>query len=278
MQTIENFTQFGYTVSLAFPEKKTAVDYIKFSDRCESTVGRSNLLHQLNAFEENGWKLLQVFEDEQANSTAIVESRILHALGITPRTIYARQCTIHTDLPVSVSRDFLNAHHIQGVGRGANIYIGLCFKGELVAVMSVGRSRFNKNIDFELIRFATKSMTSVIGGASRLLKHVRMALGEASIISYADRRYSTGNLYRSLGFYEHTKSEPCYWYLHPRDPLKKYHRSSFQKHKLIDKIQVFDPALTEIANMKRNGWERIYDSGNYVFILDPKSQDNTESK
>lgn len=264
-------TLFGYTVSVAFPNERVAVDYIKFAERSEQSVGKTYLLRQLEKFEQQGWKLLQIFEDEQAKASHIVESRILHALGISPRTVYARKCEVHFDLPLEQTRDFLDRNHIQGVGRGANLYAALTHGSEIVAVMSLGRARFNKNVDFELIRFATASGMSVVGAASRLLKHVLQETGDASIISYADRRYSTGDLYRSLGFQEQQRSAPCYWYFHPSDPLKKYHRSSFQKHKLPDKLEIFDPQLSETENMFKNGWNRIYDSGNYVFILDPKA-------
>lgn len=270
MNALDNFSQFGYGVDLAFPEHQVAVDYIKFADSCERAGGRSALIDKLDTFERNGWKLLQVFEDEQINSPHIVESRILHALGLSQRVIYARKCQVRTDLPASVTRDFLNANHIQGVGRGANLYVGLEYQGELVAVMSVGHSRFNKKVDYELIRFATQCGTSIVGGASRLLAAVLRRTGSGSIISYADRRWSTGNLYRSLGFTEHCRSDPCYWYLRLSDTSKKYHRSSFQKHKLQDKLAEFDEELSEIENMRRNGWDRVFDSGNYVFIFDPK--------
>ena len=40
----------------------------------------------------------------------------------------------------------------------------------------------------------------------------------------------------------------------------------YQKHKLKDKLQIFDPNLTEWQNMQLNGYDRIWDCGNFVFV------------
>ena len=42
-------------------------------------------------------------------------------------------------------------------------------------------------------------------------------------------------------------------------------RIQFQKHKLKDKLETFDPNITEWENMKANGYDRIWDCGNMVF-------------
>jgi hypothetical protein len=43
-------------------------------------------------------------------------------------------------------------------------------------------------------------------------------------------------------------------------------RQKFQKHKLKDKLEVFNAELTEWHNMQNNGYDRIWDCGNMVFI------------
>ncbi len=39
----------------------------------------------------------------------------------------------------------------------------------------------------------------------------------------------------------------------------------FQKHKLKDKIDIYDSELTEYQNMLNNGYDRIWDCGNCTF-------------
>ena len=43
-------------------------------------------------------------------------------------------------------------------------------------------------------------------------------------------------------------------------------RVKFQKHKLKNILEVFDENLSESENMYNNGYRKIYDSGNLVFI------------
>ncbi|QQV87837.1 hypothetical protein [Campylobacter phage CJLB-7] len=40
------------------------------------------------------------------------------------------------------------------------------------------------------------------------------------------------------------------------------------KHKLKDKLEKFDPNLTESENMKLNGYNRVWDCGQGVWIKD----------
>jgi hypothetical protein len=82
------------------------------------------------------------------------------------------------------------------------------------------------------------------------------------IISYADRRWSNGNLYNNLGFKFSHNSPPNYWYIIDD---KLVHRVNYQKHKLKDKLEYFDTELTEWENMQMNGFDRIWDCGNMVF-------------
>ena len=69
---------------------------------------------------------------------------------------------------------------------------------------------------YELLRFSNKKGYSVIGGASKLFSHFIKENNPIEVISYADRRWSKGNLYEQLNFnFSHT-SEPklflCNWF------------------------------------------------------------------
>ena len=45
-------------------------------------------------------------------------------------------------------------------------------------------------------------------------------------------------------------------------------RVQFQKHKLKKKLKIFDPDLTEYANMVINGYDRIWDCGNKIYKME----------
>ena len=102
--------------------------------------------------------------------------------------------------------------------------------------MTFGKPRFNKNYQFQLIRYASKSGFRVIGGAGKLLKYFERNYNPKSIITYADRSYSQGNMYKQLGFNLLNISEPNYCYLNHDLILSRY---QCQKSKLKNIFKKF---------------------------------------
>ena len=129
--------------------------------------------------------------------------------------------------------------------------------------MTFGKPRFNKNYEYELIRYATKSGYHVIGGAGKLLSYFEKTYKPKSLVSYADRRWSQGKLYYALNFKLDHISSPNYWYVYGCDIES---RLKYQKHKLSRLLEIYDSNLSEYENMKNNGYRRIYDCGNFVFV------------
>lgn len=212
--------------------------------------------------QERGITLYHIFECEWESKHPIVESRIRSILGVYEQRLYARQCELR-QVPSNEAVEFFEQNHLQGAAR-ASVTYGLYDGDELVEAMSFGKPRFNKKCSWEIIRMCSKLNTQVVGGAARLLKAFEKEhSGEGTLISYADLRWSTGSVYESLGFERTRVTQPDYWYF--MDNTTMVHRSAFQKHTLADKLDVFDPELTEQENMIANGFNIIYDCGNAVY-------------
>ncbi len=213
-------------------------------------------------FKEKGIDIIHIFEDEWDNKQEIVKSIIKSRLNKFDRIIYARKTEIR-NVEIEEERNFLNENHIQGY-IPSKICLGLYYENELISLMSFGKSRFNKNYEWELLRFVNKINIKVTGGASKLFKNI----GKANIISYCDLRYFTGEIYKVLGFNLIGKSKPNYYYINSH---KRYSRIKFQKHKLKDLLENFDEELTESENMHTNGYSKIYDCGMLVFAKNKPS-------
>ena len=96
----------------------------------------------------------------------------------------------------------------------------------------------------------------IVGIASKLLKYFERNYIWTRIFSYADRRWSDGNVYYKLGFKFTGKIKPNYWYIKNN---KRKHRFSLRKLK-------GDPKdITEWELRKSQGWNRIWDCGNLRF-------------
>lgn len=215
---------------------------------------------------DKGISLLHIFDYEWLQKKDIIKSIILNKINNISNKIYARKCVIK-NVNNEDKIEFLNNNHIQG-NCISSINLGLYYNDELVCLMTFGKNRFKKDDAIELIRFCNKINTNVVGGASKLFKYYVKQYNPQTIISFADRRYSLGKLYEILGFEFDTFTKPSYFYW---KNMKIFNRMSFQKHLLKNKLPIFDNELSEYNNMLNNGYNRVWNCGNYRFIWTKKS-------
>lgn len=255
-----------YELDIYIPSKKLAIEFDGLYWHSEFNGGKDRKYHLMKTekCEEIGIQLIHVFENEWNNKRKITESRIKNLLGVYDSTVYARNCEI-SEISPDVSRKFLNENHIQGACN-SSVRVGLFKDGSLISLMTFSRPRFRKDgTEWEIVRFCNKTGYHIPGGASKLLKWFERKYNPKNLISYADRRWSNGKLYKALGFSLIGKSKPNYWYLKNTydEPIN---RVRCQKHRLSKILDVFDNKLSEHENMRNNGYDRIFDCGNLVFM------------
>jgi len=223
---------------------------------------------QLNFLKQSVDKrVIQIFENELLDKPKIVFSRLKHYLGLVKRRIFARKCEVRL-IDFNTKNKFLDKYHIQGQDYGSGIFLGLFYKNRLVNVMTFSV----RDNDYELSRFSGINHFNVCGGASKLLSFFEKNYHPHHVFSFADKRWSVGNLYYQLGFQLTKENEPSYFYFHP--PEKKLHHKFGFRHKyLINKLLNYDASKTEWENMSSHGWQRIYDCGLIKF---EKSYTNTQ--
>lgn len=251
----------GKEIDIFLPDLKIGFEYHGLYFHTETAVGKKYHYNKWKVSESKGIKLIQIYGNEFDDNKSLIFSKILNYLGKSIK-VSARK----TKIVIVNKHDkdlFLNKNHLQGQD-SSKICLGLEYNGELVSLMTFGPSRFNKNYKYELLRFCNKSGYSVIGGASKLLKHFRVNY-KGSIISYADKRYSDGNLYKTLGFSLDGHTKPSFSYFNIKNN-KLYNRMKFQKQNLLN-MPYYDSNLKEYEIMHLNGYDRIWDCGQYRFVL-----------
>jgi len=249
-------------LDIYIPSKNIGIEFNGLYWHSEGAgVSRKYHIDKTNWFKDNfDIQIIHIFENEWIQKQDITKSIILNKVGKSPIRVFARKCKI-VELTSKEYRDFLDENHIQGAMNSKQKY-ALTYDNDIVAVMGFGKNRFKKG-DMELHRFCCKTNMSVIGGFSRLLKHFIRNHETVAITSYCDMRYSIASGYIKNGFEIENISTPNYFYFNKEDLTLKS-RVQFQKHKLKDKLEFFDSSLTEWENMQMNGWNRIWDCGNYV--------------
>ena len=243
-------------LDIVLPSHKLAIEY-------NGLYWHSNLfkdeMYHLNKTlrcKELGYQLLQIFETEDLD---IWKSIINEKLGFNTK-IPARKCEVQ-EISNLDARVFCQQNHLQGA-TNAKVNLGLYYNSELVEVMTFSKPRFTSKYQYELLRLCTKKFHSVTGGASKLFKYFLRTYNPKSVVSYANLRYSTGKVYEILGFKLLGRSNPGYFYT---DCTNLFSRLKFQKHKLKD-LKSYDESLTECQIMEREGFLKIWDCGNLVYI------------
>ena len=251
-----------YELDIVVPSKKIAFEYDGLFWHSEVKKDKDYHLLKTEKCIENDYRLIHIFEDEWLNKSDIWKSMIRNIFGMTINKVYARNCIIKK-INTKECTTFLEKNHIQG-WCPSQIKIGLYYNNELVSLMTFGKSRHfigNSKTEYELLRFCNKLNTNVVGGASKLLKYFIKEFNPSSIITYADRRWSNGNLYNKLGFKYSHNSKPNYYYI---IGATRKNRFNFRKSVLIKKYNC-PLNISEKEFCKQQKWYRIYDCGTMVF-------------
>ena len=150
---------------------------------------------------------------------------------------------------------FCEQNHLMGKGR-SNLRFGLYHNNTLVSLMTFTNNNLSRKLVevWEINRFASLLDTNIIGGASKLFKYFLKHTSPATVVSYAENRWSTGGLYKQLGFKKISNGVPNYWYLQA-NIIKRLHRFALRKNKNDDQ------SLTEAENRRMQGYLRIWDCG-----------------
>jgi hypothetical protein len=258
-----------FEVDMIFPEERISVEYCGLYWHSEMSADKKKFYHyeKMKRVNAAGYRLITIFSDEWNLKNNIVKSKLKNIFQKTENRYFARNLTVQS-VSWDQSKEFLNKNHLQG-SSSAKINLGLYDRDNLVALMtfSTGRAALNSHNlnsnEYELVRFVTNG-GSVIGGASKLLKHFIKNYSPEKIISYSDNRWSDGNLYQTLGFRKISDPTIGYWYV---DEYKhRIHRYNFTKNQLIKEGN--DPSKTEWEIMQDLGYDRIWDCGHQKFVLD----------
>lgn len=259
-EIINNYRGFGLEVDLWIPELHVGFEYhgeYWHSSHNTQTDRRLKNLHarKVDMSIQNGFRMYQIFSGD---NRLVWESIIKNVFKKNNR-IFARKCCVSL-LDSSQEKVFFAENHLQGYV-GSSVCYGLILDGQIVCAMSF----IKKSGYWEIQRLASLLNITVVGGASRLFSRFIKDRSPSRIITFADRRYSIGDVYRKLGFKFLYHTNPNYCYI--RNKLK-FSRQKCQKKKLERLLgDSFDSDLTEHENMFRSGFRRLWDAGNLKFEM-----------
>lgn len=178
------------------------------------------------ACDEKGIRLIHCWEQDLPCSTIrsgrigswdVMRNVITHALGLSKNRVYARRTKV-VEFPAADTKGFFDANNINGYRR-ARITYALVPKtvedptpDDILMAYAVGDAYFGKGrYDAEIARGACRLGYTVVGGASKLWRHIINHTDYGSIIYYTDRNYYDSNSMSFLDDVEYVGHSRSFW-------------------------------------------------------------------
>jgi hypothetical protein len=207
-------------LDIVIPSKKIAIEFNGLIWH-SAKYGKGRTYHQDKTDDAAlaGYRLIHIWEDEWRDKRAWCEAFLDRLCGAPNRKVFARKCDLR-EIDSAEALPFLAANHLQGARGGC--HIALFHGDELVAVATHARNSIGEN---ELIRWCVKLGVSVVGGFSRVMKHL-----PKDTISFCDTAKHAAEGYFASGWKVISETPPMYFYT---DGRVRNSRQKFQKHKLV---------------------------------------------
>lgn len=160
-----------------------------------------------------------IHEDIWLSRRVAVINRLLSLTGKAQR-IHGRQCLVKR-IDVATSKLFLDQYHIGGFINSYFKY-GLFFRDELISVGLFSKCRTFRTADnqtlksAELTRFASKTGIRITGGLDKLLNTFCREYEVNHLMTYADKEWTDGKSYFTLGFEKTGETPPLQFLVHKK--------------------------------------------------------------
>ena len=251
----------GSELDIFIPSENVAIEYngVKWHSE-QYSKDKHYHLKKLEKCNENGVRLIHIFDDEYINKKEIVLSKIDEILSLKDKLplIIPSQCVIK-EAEKDETDIFLDNNDLQGKYR-FNISIGCYFDDELVGIMiflseSSGSSKW-------FIKRCSMSKDYNCQGLEKEILNFFIKKYNPSIIKAADDRRWVNNpsegIYCNMGFKFDGFDAPDYTYTSGRGfRQSKY---NFTK-KILSKVNGFSMDMTEREMTEKLGYWRIWDCG-----------------
>lgn len=240
------------------PSLNIAIEYCGLYWHSEERLDKNYHHEKYNECKKVGVRLIQIFEDEWMEHRDLVLQKIQHILKHSVKQkVFARKCKM-VGVSLEDKKIFFNKFHLQSDGP-SSVNFGLTYEEQLVAVAGFIQK---KDGGYILNRYATS--INVVGGFSKIIKNLPFSY--EYIETFADLRWSSGDLYLNNGFVESSFIKPDYAYCKGE---RRFHKFGFRHSHLKNKLKNYDETLTEYENCLLHNYYRIWDAGKLKFILKP---------
>jgi len=205
---------------------------IEQSIHCQDQTFHLQDLHKKNYRDPLPKKGVYIWEDQWKHKQEAVKSMLCSKLGMN-KTIYGRN-TLIKKIDTKTANNFIDQFHLLGSANSRYKY-GIFYKDTLVGVGTFsGKTKIpRKGIVFEsyvLIRYCSLNGLTVVGGMSKLINTFIKEKKPDDIMTYADKDWSDGNVYKKIGFHLVDETPICTFSVNE----KNGHRTLISKKEAVE--------------------------------------------
>lgn len=256
-------------LDIYIPSQKLAIEFNGIFWHSERFCDKNKALRKYQECADVEIRLITIFEDEWRFKKEQVKGILRHYMNEHREKLQARKLKISGVNP-SAASVFLERYHLQG-SKSYTCAYGLYDSDSLVSLMTF--SHRNGGGEWELTRYC--SSKEIVGAFPRLLKAFQRNNEWDSIVTFADKRYFDGSVYRKYGFEMVQKLAPDYSIL---DGEVRRHKFNYRKDALQKRFLLTDEEIshkTEHQICLEHKLYRIYDCGKFKFTLQNSGVLNT---
>lgn len=241
-------------IDIFIPELSLGIEYNGVYWHSEIYKEQNYHLKKTEYCESQNIKLIQIFDYEWETRKEQILSFLLAKTGRCSK-VFARKCEV-VKLSHREAVDFVKQYHIQGSCGGSSLCLGLKHEGRLLSVAVFG-AHHRQSSKTVLKRFVSLPEVLIVGGLSRLASHAQKTL-DTDILTWADRRWSSGEAYEASGWVAEEVLPPSYSYI----KNGRYYCSKQARRKSV--VNTPDD-MTEREHAKIDKLFRVYDCGKIRF-------------
>lgn len=216
------------------------------------------------ACERHQIRLIHVFGHEWKERKDQVKGFLRSVFKKNVHSVGGRECEVRA-IPWVDAKEFLEKYHIQGAPGNASWHFGCFHNRELLYVATFSwhhrDSREGKVV--ELSRLCARPNWNVMGAVSKIMQAVvpiLVSAGVERIVTWADRRYSSGDVYLRSGWKLEEMLPPDYFYYDDN------HKRVISKQSRRKSVVNTPPEITELEHSLMDGLARVWDCGKFRFV------------
>lgn len=251
-----------YELDIYIPEIKLGIEYNGLFWHSESCKPRNYHLDKTKFFEQQGIRVIHIFEHEWKLRKEQVKSFLTSALKANLFRIRLNKCAIiwsSSSDEIAKAHSLLEVTHIQGASQSTKYVANVYHNSQLVATATFGRHHRN-SVDWVLSRFTTQHNYTIPGLLSKISKLAVDNLKQ-DIISWADYRISSGAGYEKANWIRQELLPPDYFY------IKITTGAIISKQSRQKKLINTPLNMTEREHALQDGLDRVWDCGKIRYIF-----------